>query len=210
MIRRSILRAIVLGVVAAMLLVPVAAADTCCANTAVELDPPSAEPGDVVRLIGLRCLNADNTGPLPLSLGAFWLSSGTRAAEVDPDTVPGPGLPQDLPPTEEWLPFASSPDASATSGRATIVVPDLPRGSYQLWWWCDDGSGPGGAIHYSIGPRLVIGAIPDTATEASDPDRAWGSPGGLGALLIGLGAVAFAGSSRFLARRRALHRATRL
>lgn len=203
MTRGSILRAIVLGVVAAMLLGSVASADTCCANTAVDLDPPSAQPGDVVRLIGMRCLNADGTGPLPLSLGAFWLSSGTRAAEVDPDSVPGPGLPQDLPPTEEWLPFASSPDASATSGTATIVVPDLPRGSYQLWWWCDDGSGPGGAIHYSIGPRLVIGAIPDTATEAPDSGRASGPHGGPGALLLALGAVAFAGSARYLTGRRA-------
>ena len=50
------------------------------------------------------------------------------------------GMPGDLPPTEEWLPFASVPAATAGSGDATITVPDLPDGTYQLWWWCPEGS----------------------------------------------------------------------
>ena len=157
MTARSILRATVIGAAAVLMLAPAVLADTCCANVPVALDPPAAMPGDVVRLTGLQCLNADGSGPLPLDLGAFWLSTGERAAEADPDTAPGPGLPGDLPPTEAWLPFDGVGDASASGGDATIIVPDLPDGTYQLWWWCNEGTVPSAAIHYSTGPRLAIG-----------------------------------------------------
>jgi hypothetical protein len=102
-----------------------------------------------------------------LNLGAFWLAKGHRPAE-DPGDVPG-NLPYpDLPPIETWLPFESAPPFdSTTHGDATIVVPDLPDGLYQLWWWCDNGGGPGSGIHYSPGPRLAVGVPPDTATEAA-------------------------------------------
>jgi hypothetical protein len=183
-------RAVVVAVAAVLSLAPPALADTCCANVAVGLEPTAALPGDTVRLIGIRCLDADNTGPLPLKLGAFWLSAGSRAAEAQPDTAPGPGLPADLPPTGAWLAFTSLPDATATSGNATITVPDLPNGTYQLWWWCDDGSGPGGGIHYSTGPRLRVGpASPDTATAGP---ATTGSPDPRGALLLVLGGTVVA------------------
>jgi hypothetical protein len=165
MMARPILCAAIISIAAALVVPPVALADTCCANTTVRLDPQSARAGDAVRLTGMECLNADNTGPKPLNLGSFWLWTGDRGAEAVPNEVPGPGLPGDLPPTEEWLPF-DSVDAAARS--AVITVPALPDGTYQLWWWCDDGSGPGGGIHYSTGPRLAVG-VPDTATEALDP-----------------------------------------
>ena len=195
----SILRATAMGITAVLLLVPVVLADTCCANIPVVLDPPAVMPRDVVRLVGLRCLNADNTGPLPLNLGAFWLATGTQAADPDPASAPGPGLPGDLPPVDKWLPFASVPDRAATSGDATIVVPDLPHGTYQLWWWCDDGSGPGGGIHYSTGPRLAIGAVPDTATETASlagSANPSGSPDWPVALVLVPGLIAFVGTAR--------------
>jgi hypothetical protein len=170
---RSILRAVVIGVAAILLLAPATLADTCCANTRVGLTPHATRPGDAVRLTGLRCLHADNSGGLPLRLGSFWLWRGHRAADAAPDTAPGPGLPQDLPPVERWLPF-DSVDVAAAS--AVITVPDLPDGTYQLWWWCDDGSGPGGGIHYSTGPRLAIGATPDTATAGVVAPETTGDP----------------------------------
>lgn len=167
MTTRSILRAMVIAIAAVLVVAPAVLADTCCANLPVGLNPRSAMPGDVVLITGLECRNYDNTGPLPLSLGAFWLSTARRPADPDPGSVPGLGLPApDLPPVEKWHRFASVPDASATAGDATIIVPDLPGGTYQLWWWCNDGSGPGGGIHYSTGPRLAVGGPPDTATEA--------------------------------------------
>lgn len=174
MTSRSGLRATLIAIGALVLLAPGVLADTCCANLPVGLDPRSAQPGNVVRLIGLRCLNADNTGPLPLQLGSFWLAKGERAPDAAPDSAPGPGLPSDLPPVEEWLQFETVPEATATIGDASIKVPGLPNGSYQLWWWCDNGSGPGGGIHYSTGPRLTIGGGPDTDT-ASEVDP--GTPG---------------------------------
>ena len=189
-----------MGAAAVLLLAPAASADTCCANIPVKLDPPAAMPGDTVRLIGMECLNADGSGPLPLDLGAFWLATGARPADADPGSVPGAGLPApDLPPTEEWLPFDNVPDATASSGDATITVPALPDGTYQLWWWCHDGSGPGGGIHYSTGPRLAIGAVPDTATKAASSPASSGSsrshdwPVGL---VLALGAAAFVGTVR--------------
>ena len=175
---RTTLRSTFAAIVTLLLLVPPALADTCCANVPVQLSPRSAMPGDTVRLIGMQCRNADNSGPLPLKLGAFWLWPGNRAAEIDPDTVPGPGFPEDLPPTEQWRPFSSVPDSAAGSGDATITVPDLPDGTYQLWWWCHDGTGPGGAIHYSTGPRLAIGVPPETATDGGVPNAPASSGGG--------------------------------
>ena len=186
MIGRSTLRATLIASAAFMLLARGVVADTCCANVPVGLEPRSAGPGDVVRLIGMQCRNADNSGPLPLGLGSFYLATTDRAAESDPDTAPGPGLPAELPPMERWLPFASVPGASQTIGDATIEVPVLSRGTYQLWWWCDDGSGPGGGIHYSTGPRLVITGSPDTdtATIGSHPSRSPDWPLGLGIGLV--------------------------
>jgi hypothetical protein len=139
----------------------------------------------------MECRSADNGGPLPLNLGAFWLWPGKRGADANPNTVPGPGLPEDLPPTEKWLPFASVPDATARSGNATITVPDRPDGTYQLWWWCDDGSGPGGGIHYSTGPRLAIGGAPNTATESGTPRGASGSPGWVAGLVVAVAVAVF-------------------
>jgi hypothetical protein len=173
-----------MGIAAVLLLAPVAVGDTCCANTSVKLDPGSAKVGDAVRLTGIQCLHADNTGGLPLNSGSFWLWTGDRGAEADPDEVPGPGLPQDLPPTEEWLPFDSVDPAA---GSAVITVPDLPDGTYQLWWWCDDGSGPGGGIHYSTGPRLAIG-VPDTATDAIGSPETRAGHGAPGWIVLVLGA----------------------
>ena len=185
------LRSAIAAIIAILLLAPPALADTCCANLPVRLDPRSAMPGDTVRLIGLECRNADNSGPLPLKLGAFWLWPGKRAAEGQPDVVPGPGLPADLPSTARWLPFATLPPPTAGRGDATIIVPDLPDGTYQLWWWCDDGTGPGGGIHYSTGPRLAIGVPPDTAIDRGGPVGAWGAPGWRAGLIVSVGLVAF-------------------
>ena len=169
MTRTLVVRAAVLAVVGAVLLASTALADTCCANLPVGLDPREADPGDTVRVSGLECRNADNSGPRPLALGAYRLAEGERAAE-DPGDQPGPANPgpgpADFPPVEAWLPFASVPDPGLASGDATIVVPDLPDGSYQFWWWCDQ-DGPGGGIHYSTGPRLTIGDLPDTTTESA-------------------------------------------
>jgi hypothetical protein len=162
----SAVLALLLATPAVLLMAPAALADTCCANLRTSFDPPSAHSGQVIHVTGLQCLNYDNTGPLPLRLGAFWLSAARRPADPDPGSVPGLDLPfPDLPPVETWPTFATVPDPSVTTGSATIVVPDLPAGTYQLWWWCDDGSGPGGGIHYSTGPRLIVGGVPDTATE---------------------------------------------
>lgn len=177
MTTRSMLRATMIAIAAVLLVAPAVVADTCCANLPVGLDPRSAMPGDVVRITGLQCRNSDNTGPLPLKLGAFWLSTARRPAQSDPGSVPGDGLsPPDLPPVETWHAFASVPDPKATAGDATIIVPDLPGGTYQLWWWCK-GSGPGGGIHFSTGPRLAVGGAPDTATEAAGSVSTPGTPG---------------------------------
>lgn len=169
---------------ALLLLAPTALADTCCANIPVGLDPASAKPADTVRLIGMQCLRSNGSGPLPVNLGAFWLATTDRPA-IEPGDVPAVGLPQDLPPVDEWLAFDSVPDPSATSGDATIKVPQLSNGTYQLWWWCDDGSGPGGGIHYSTGPRLAIGGIPDTDTAETASPGSSGSSVGLGLALFG-------------------------
>jgi hypothetical protein len=186
MIPRSGLRATLIAGAAFLLLAPAVLADTCCANLPVGLDPRSAMPGDVVRVVGLRCLNADNTGPLPVKVGAFWLAKGERTADADPESAPGPGLPAELPPIERWLHFATVPDPTKTVGDATIKVPDLPNGTYQLWWWCDDGSGPGGGIHYSTGPRLPIGGSPDTDTAIAVTPGSSGSSGWPAGLAFGI------------------------
>lgn len=168
MTARTILRAMVIASASILLLAPPVSADTCCANLPVELEPTAARPGDTVRLIGMECRDADNSGPLPLELGSFWLATTDRPAEGDPDTTPGVG-PPDFPPVEDWHAFESVEAGAAgvaAPGDATVTVPDLPDGRYQLWWWCDNGSGPGGGIHYSTGPRLAIGQVPDTATAA--------------------------------------------
>lgn len=155
---------LLIAITFALLLAPVALADTCCANTSVLLEPTMAEPGDTIRLSGIQCLNYDNSGPLPLNLKRFWLSASTLAANPNPGDTPGPGMPADVPPVEQWLAFKSVPDPNG-SGSATIVVPAIPRGSYQLWWLCDNDGGPGSGIHYSGGPRLEVGAgLPNTAT----------------------------------------------
>ncbi len=178
---------------AVLLLAPPVLADTCCANLPVDLEPTAAEPGDTVRLIGLECRDADNSGPNPLELGTFWLATTNRPAESGPDETPSEG-PPDFPPAETWPPFDSVAPGDAgvaAPGDATITVPDLPDGRYQLWWWCDDGSGPGGGIHYSTGPRLVIGEVPDTATAAPIVPNPLDRAGGPAAVVVGLGIVVF-------------------
>lgn len=202
--RLRTMRSAVAAVLAVLLLAPSALADTCCANIPVQLEPRSAMPGDTVRLIGMQCRSADNSGPLALNLGAFWLLPGARPADDHPGDVPGLALPApDLPPTEEWLSFASVPDATASSGDATITVPDLPDGTYQLWWWCNDGTGPGGGIHYSTGPRLAIGVAPDTATADGTLPAASGAPGWPAGLVVALGVAVFLLALRFPYARRA-------
>jgi hypothetical protein len=169
MVARWILQGIVAAGAGLVLLAPAVLGDTCCANTEVGLEPASASPGATVRLTGLRCLAADGSGPLELKLDAYWLSAGDRAAEADPDTVPGPGLPSDLPSTDAWHPFDSVTPAADGTGNATITVPPLDAGTYQLWWTCDERGGPGSGIHYSTGPRLAVGTMPDTSTVADPP-----------------------------------------
>jgi len=187
---------VIVAVAALLLVAPVALADTCCANTPVTFEPRSAEVGDKVTLHGMRCLHADNSGGVPLNLGSFWLWKGDRPADVDPDTAPGPGLPQDLPPVEQWHPFDSADTTTGGPGDAVITIPKVRDGTYQLWWWCDDGSGPGGGIHYSTGPRLAIGVPPDTATADAGPMAARGEGGGVpwtAWLLGGIGTIALVG-----------------
>jgi hypothetical protein len=196
LIPRSILRAALIAAAALLLLAPAVLADTCCANIPVGLDPASAKPADTVRLIGMQCLRSDGTGPLALNIGSFWLATTERSA-IEPGDVPGPGLPQELPPVDEWLAFDSVPDPSAASGDATIKVPTLPNGTYQLWWWCDDGSGPGGGIHYSTGPRLTIGGSPDTDTAVVVSSGTSGSPVWPVGLGLALGAVVFVWTARW-------------
>lgn len=174
------------------LTVPVALADTCCANTPVSFEPATAMPGDTVRLDGISCLASDNSGPLALNLQGFWLSTDDVPADPDPGDVPGSGLvhlAEDLPPVEDWPAFEIVTGAGrAAAGSATIVVPTLANGSYQLWWWCDNGGGPGSGIHYSGGPRLAVGSTaPDTATVAP---AAGAEPVMPHALLPALGMVA--------------------
>ena len=189
---RSTAQATVMGIAAALLIASTALADTCCANLSVGLDPRSAKSGDTVRLTGMECRNADNTGTLPLNLVAFWLAPGRRPA-ADPADVPGLGLPApDLPLVEEWLSFQSAPTFNSTNrGDATITVPDLPHGLYQLWWRCENGGGPGSGIHYSTGPRLALGIPPDTATDPASSFGSSDSGGGPPWLVIALGAAAF-------------------
>lgn len=181
------------GITAMLILAPTVAADTCCANTSVALNPATARPGDnVVRVDGIACLNYDNSGPLALNLKAFWLSADHVPADPDPGSAPGSGLARlanDLPPVDHWLPFVRVPDGGQVRvGTATIVVPDVPRGSYQLWWLCDNGGGPGSGIHYSGGPRLKVDpGSPDTATVNPAPAR---SPATLAALLVTIGLAA--------------------
>lgn len=161
---RTTLSAIPTAVVALLLLAQVALADTCCATAPIALDPPAAIPGQTVRLIGMRCLTSDGAQTNPLKLGRFLLTARS------PD-VPGAGpTAAGLTAVKSWLAFKQVPSPAQAIGVASIIVPNLPRGDYQLWWWCDDGSGPGGGIHYSTGPRLRIGIVaPDTATEPSVP-----------------------------------------
>jgi hypothetical protein len=193
MTARSTLRATVIGIAALLLLAPPALADTCCANIPVGMDPSAAMPGDTVLLTGLQCLQSDGGGPLPLNLGAFWLAPGNRPAE-DPGDTPG-NLPYpDLPPVETWLPFDS---VDVAAGSATIVVPNLPDGRYQLWWLCDNGGGPGSGIHYSTGPRLAIGVAPDTATETASPPEASDSQAWRAWLALASGAIVFVVTVRY-------------
>jgi hypothetical protein len=188
-VRSSIIAGAALAL--ALSMAPPALADTCCANAEVDLSPRAASSGDRVELTNLQCLAADNSGPLPFAPGAFWLWPGNRPADTEPDTTPGEGFPQDMPATDEWLPFDSTQEGTDGTGSAVITVPDVRDGRYQLWWWCDDGTGAGGGIHYSTGPLLTVGDPPDTATADSVPlvDRA--PTGAMVALLLGVGATAF-------------------
>jgi hypothetical protein len=176
---RFIMTALVVASLTLTVLAPTVLADTCCANTSLTPVPPVSHPGHMVRLDGMACLDADNSGPLPLRLAEFWLSTDRVPPDPNPGEAPGDPdvhLADDLPPSGQWFPFASvSVEGKAAVGNATIVVPDVADGSYQLWWRCDNGGGPGSGIHYSGGPRLIVGAAaPDTATAepASRPRSA--------------------------------------
>lgn len=199
---QAALRAVVAATVGLLLLAPIAAADTCCANTAVEIEPRSANPGDVVRVNGITCLNADNTPGAVFKPERFWFWPGSRAAEGAPDVVPGEGLPQDLPPVDTWPSFTSAIKPASGPAIAVLSVPELSEGTYQLWWWCD-GGGPGGGIHYSTGPRLVVG-MPDTSTV--EPAAAQGQANGGGwtvpsvLAIAGIGALLFLGLDTVSAR----------
>lgn len=163
--RIRVMAAIAAAVVGVALAVPPVRADTCCANTPVQLQPEVADPGQAVRATGLRCLASDNSATVDQKPVRFWLWPGARAGEDEPDTTPGEGLPADLPDTEAWPAFGSV-EVLGSTFRATLTVPRLASRSYQLWWWCE-GGGPGGGIHYSTGPRLAVG-LPDTAAAPSD------------------------------------------
>jgi len=182
---------------AVLLAASVALADTCCANTSVGLDPTTATLGETVTLTGIACLDADNTGPLPLNLTGFWLSMDRVPADADPASVPGSGsrLANDLPDVETWLPFETvTGGGAAAAGSATLVIPAVSSGSYQLWWHCENGAGPGSGIHYSGGSRLRVHATgPDTATTATTPP---GSPAGILLLAAIVAAVVGAETAR--------------
>ena len=196
---------VVVGIVATAMLAPAASADTCCANRDVDFEPASADRGDTVTVDGIVCLRADNSGPLELNLVSFWLARTDVPGSSDPDTTPGDPIgPQtdDLPPVEDWLPFAGVDGAGVSAaGSARIMVPRLRAGTYQLWWECDNDGGPGSGIHYSGGPRLTVG-VPDTATEPAVVP-AFPAPVAPPAVPVALlaGAVAAMAALRRLARR---------
>lgn len=184
MTRRRMVTAVVLAAMTLLVLAPTALADTCCANTSVTPVPRSAMPGDTVRLDGIACLNYDNSGPLPLNPVEFWLSTDRVPADPNPGDAPGDPnvhLADDLAPTGQWFPFASvTVEGEAAIGSATIVVPDLAAGKYQLWWRCDNGGGEGSGIHYSGGPLLAVGAAtPDTSTAEPASSNQPAAPSGL-------------------------------
>jgi hypothetical protein len=188
-------RPVLCGTVAAIAMVVLAAsvvlADTCCANTPVGFQPSAARPGTTVRVTGIRCLNADNSGPLPVVLDGFWLWSGHRAADAHPDTVPAPGLPEALPDVGQWLPFESVRPAADGSGVGAFTVPRLADGTYQIWWICNNDQGPGSGIHYGTGSRLTVGAPPETAAVGPTASPRSAGPEPALALLFGLSAGAF-------------------
>jgi hypothetical protein len=185
------------GLAAVLLAASVALADTCCANTSVGLDPTAVTLGETVMVTGIACLDADNAGPLPLNLTGFWLSRDRVPADADPGSVPGGGsrLASDLPAIETWLPFETvTGSGAAATGGATLVVPAVTSGSYQLWWHCDNGAGPGSGIHYSGGSRLRVHARgPDTATAVTTPP---GSPAGILLLAAIVAAIVGAETAR--------------
>lgn len=184
------------GLTAVLLAASVALADTCCANTAVGLDHSSATIGDAVTATGIVCLGPDDSGPLPLNLTGFWLSRDRLPAVA----LPGGGgdggrLANDLPDVETWLPFETvTGSGTAATGTATFTVPAVASGSYQLWWHCENGAGPGSGIHYSGGSRLRVHTTgPNTATEATAPR---GVPAGILLLAAVITAAVAAGTLR--------------
>jgi hypothetical protein len=187
-----ILRAAVLGFVGVLLLAPAALGDTCCANTPVEFHPRSATPGDVVRVSDVQCLNSDNSGPLPLRLVGFWLSPGSRAADADPETAPGPGTPANMPEPATWPAFDGVTPAGTGSGTATFIVPQLRSGTYQLWWLCDNNGGPGSGIHYGTGDRLKVEGLPATSTAPSTMPMSSDAPWSMPLVLFALASSALA------------------
>ena len=177
------------GLTAVLFAASVALADTCCANTAVELDPTTATLGETVTVAGIVCLGPDNSGPLPLNLTGFWLSRDHLPAIAHPGAAGDGGrLANDLPGVETWLPFATmTGSGTAAPGTATLVVPAVTSGSYQLWWHCENGAGPGSGIHYSGGSRLRVQTTgPNTAT---DTGARHGVPAGILLLAASIAAV---------------------
>jgi hypothetical protein len=146
--------------VATLALAPVASADVCCGTADVTFDPPRAQAGKTVTLDGLVCVDpANGTQATLASLRGFWLTRQDDRAFLDDPARPDPA---------EWPAFASVPDPNAKTGSATIVVPSLRDGRYNLWWACQDAaSADSYVLHASTGSRLVVGPPPETATETA-------------------------------------------
>lgn len=153
--------AVLMAALALLAAAPAALADTCCGSATVTFDPPRAIVGQTVRLDGLVCVDASIGSPIALaSLERFWLTTAPHDAFLDGTSRPDVG---------DWPTFASATAPGTTLGTATIVIPDLPDGRYELWWACAEDSGTGGishVVHFSTGDRLVIGTPPtDTAAR---------------------------------------------
>jgi hypothetical protein len=180
---RSVSVAVTLGVAVAMAIATTTLADTCCGTASVTFDPPAADPGELVRVDGLRCVEADGAGPLPLDLGGFWLTTLDREAFLESSESAS---------TDAWPAFTEVPASDAEVGAAVIRIPDLPPGSYTLWWECLEAAGTGTSSavrHVSTGLALQVGpAAPDTAT-ALPPD----SRSADGSAAVTLAAVGVAG-----------------
>jgi hypothetical protein len=159
---------LLMATVLAALTAPAALADTCCGTADVRFEPPSAAPGVTVTVEDIRCVEADGATSLDLAtLDRFWLTTMPRDAFLESEASID---------YESWPTFAEVRDPTEAEGTATIVVPGLPPGSYQLWWGC---AGSDGSVvrHYATGSPLRVGPpTPDTSTAATVDDRSGGRP----------------------------------